>query len=162
MCRFIRSPFIIRRRTTCITRYAPLITFGVGIAVGAIIANNYNCDWPHGGSPDYGGGLRKRQREPDINVNRTNLNQNVNTNFNVNANNTAINVANRTTTAAGNGNPIKTAWARRVRRFRGLGRHKGGAGLGFRGGPDLQRSQARRPFRRLRLAAPERVLPPGR
>ena len=27
--------------------YAPLVTFGVGIAVGAIIANN--CNWYHGG-----------------------------------------------------------------------------------------------------------------
>ena len=27
--------------------YAPLVTFGAGVAVGAIIANN--CDWHHGG-----------------------------------------------------------------------------------------------------------------
>ncbi|MCL4180172.1 MAG: DUF3300 domain-containing protein [Verrucomicrobia bacterium] len=33
--------------------YAPLVTFGVGIAVGAIIANN--CDW-HGGAIWVGGG----------------------------------------------------------------------------------------------------------
>jgi len=33
--------------------WAPLVTFGVGLAVGAIIANN--CDW-HGGGIYVGGG----------------------------------------------------------------------------------------------------------
>lgn len=50
--------------------YAPLVTFGMGIAVGAIIANN--CDWWHGGC--YHGNV-------NINVNN-NYNRNVNNNFN--------------------------------------------------------------------------------
>ena len=28
---------------------APLLIFGAGVAVGAIIANNNHCDWHHGG-----------------------------------------------------------------------------------------------------------------
>lgn len=63
--------------------YAPLVTFGVGIAVGAIIANN--CDWHHGGvyvghhgtvawsSGSYHHG------DVDVDVNR-NVNNNVNRN----------------------------------------------------------------------------------
>jgi hypothetical protein len=68
--------------------YAPLVTFGVGIAVGAIIANN--CDWRHGGiyvghhgAVVWGGG---------------GYHGNVNVNRNVNINNTTINNVNRTTT----------------------------------------------------------------
>ncbi len=57
--------------------YAPLVTFGVGIAVGAIIANN--CDWHHGGvyvghhgAVWVGGG----HGDVDIDVNRNvNVNQ---------------------------------------------------------------------------------------
>src|SRR5262245_14725289 len=50
----------------------PLITFGAGVAMGAIIANN--CDW-HGGGCYYGGG------DVDIDVDR-NVNRNVNRNTN--------------------------------------------------------------------------------
>lgn len=54
--------------------YAPLVTFGVGIAVGAIIANN--CDWYHGGC--YHGNV-------NINVNNNyNRNNNFNQNNNIN------------------------------------------------------------------------------
>jgi len=53
---------------------APLVTFGMGVAVGAIIANN--CDWHHGGC--YNGNV-------NINVNN-NYNRNVNNNFNQNNN----------------------------------------------------------------------------
>jgi hypothetical protein len=52
--------------------YAPLITFGAGIAVGAIIANN--CDWYHGGC--YHGTYHS-----DVNIN---VNNNYNRNVNVN------------------------------------------------------------------------------
>ena len=55
--------------------YAPLITFGVGIAMGAIIANN--CNW-------YGGGCY--HGNVNINVNNNNFNQNNNINRNNNAN----------------------------------------------------------------------------
>jgi hypothetical protein len=52
--------------------YAPLITFGVGVAVGAIIANN--CNWYHGCV--YRGGY---YGNVNINVNRNvNINRNVN------------------------------------------------------------------------------------
>jgi hypothetical protein len=54
---------------------APLLTFGAGIAVGAIIANN--CNWYHGGC-----------YHNDVNVNvNNNFNQNNNFNRNNNANN---------------------------------------------------------------------------
>ena len=57
--------------------YAPLVTFGVGIAVGAIIANN--CDWNHGGC--YHGNV-------NVNVNNNyNQNNNYNRNNNYNQNN---------------------------------------------------------------------------
>jgi hypothetical protein len=52
--------------------WAPLVTFGAGVAVGAIIANN--CDWYHGGC--YHGDV-------DIDVDR-NVNRNVNRNENIN------------------------------------------------------------------------------
>ena len=52
--------------------YAPLVTFGAGIAVGAIIANN--CDWYHGGC--YHGDV-------NVDVDR-NVNRNVNRNDNIN------------------------------------------------------------------------------
>ena len=59
--------------------YAPLVTFGAGIAVGAIIANN--CDWYHGGC--YHGSYHG-----DVNVNvNNNYNQNINANRNANVNN---------------------------------------------------------------------------
>ncbi len=58
---------------------APLITFGAGIAVGAIIANN--CDWYHGGC--YHGSYHS-----DVNINvNNNYNQNINANRNANVNN---------------------------------------------------------------------------
>jgi hypothetical protein len=46
--------------------YAPLVTFGVGIAIGAIIANN--CDW-HGGCVWVGGG--GYHGDVDIDIDRT-------------------------------------------------------------------------------------------
>lgn len=69
---------------------ASIVSFGVGMAVGAIIANN--CDWhsggiyvgPHGGGVIWGGGYHG-----SVNVNRNvniNVNQNVNVNHNLNAN----------------------------------------------------------------------------
>jgi hypothetical protein len=69
--------------------YYPLagaaVSFGVGMACGAIIANN--CDWGHGGC--WGGSYHA-----DVNVNRNvNVNNNVNRN-NVNVNNRQ-NVSNR-------------------------------------------------------------------
>ena len=52
--------------------YAPLIAFGVGIAVGAIIANN--CDW-------HGGCVYHHDYHGDVNVNvDRNVNRNVNRN----------------------------------------------------------------------------------
>ena len=65
--------------------YAPLVTFGVGMAVGAIIANN--CDW-HGGCVWSGHG--------DVNVD---VDRNVNRNVNRNSN---VNRTDRTGTQAGN------------------------------------------------------------
>lgn len=56
--------------------YAPLVTFGVGMAMGAIIANN--CNWYHGGC---------YHNNVNINVNN-NFNQNNNFNRNNNVNNT--------------------------------------------------------------------------
>jgi hypothetical protein len=57
--------------------YAPLVTFGVGVAMGAIIANN--CNWYHGGC--YHGNV-------NINVNNNyNRNNNFNQNNNINRNN---------------------------------------------------------------------------
>jgi uncharacterized membrane protein YgcG len=68
--------------------WAPLVTFGAGIAVGAIIANN--CDWHgggvyvgHHGAVVWGGG--GYHGDVDVNVNRNiNYNQNVNVNQSVN------------------------------------------------------------------------------
>ena len=55
--------------------YAPLVTFGVGMAMGAIIANN--CDW-------YGGGCY--HSDVDINIDRdVNRERNVNRNDRVNS-----------------------------------------------------------------------------
>jgi hypothetical protein len=80
--------------------YAPLVTFGVGMAMGAVIANN--CDW-HGGGvyvgrhgvAAWGGGYGDVDVDVDknVNVNRTdNVNRNVNRTEN----------ANRSTTQSGN------------------------------------------------------------
>jgi hypothetical protein len=70
----------------------PALTFAVGVAVGAIIANN-SCDWHgggiyvgHHGVAVWGGG--GYHGDVDININR-----------NVNVNNTTINNINRSTTA---------------------------------------------------------------
>jgi len=57
----------------------PLMTFGAGMAMGAIIANN--CDWHHGGC--YYGNV-------DIDIDR-NVNRNVNRNSNVNRTGTGVN-----------------------------------------------------------------------
>lgn len=67
---------------------APLVTFGVGMAVGAIIANN--CDWHGGGIYVGGGGMvvwggGGYHGDVDVDVNRNvNVNQNINQNANVN------------------------------------------------------------------------------
>ena len=75
--------------------YAPLVTFGVGIAVGAIIANN--CNW-HGGGiyvgnrgvAVWGGGGYHGNNNVNINVNNNkNVNINNNNNANINRNNNA-------------------------------------------------------------------------
>jgi hypothetical protein len=59
--------------------YAPLVTFGFGVAMGAIIANN--CNWHHGGC--YHGDV-------DIDVNR-NVNRNVDRNTDRTGNNSRAN-----------------------------------------------------------------------
>ena len=60
--------------------YAPLITFGVGIAVGAIIANN--CNWYQRRDlrgPSWRRGLGRRWLQPErANVNVNNVNNNYN------------------------------------------------------------------------------------
>ena len=56
--------------------YTPLITFGVGVAVGAIIANN--CDWHH--HHVYGGGHHYSHGDVDVNIDR-NVNRDVNRNI---------------------------------------------------------------------------------
>lgn len=67
---------------------APLVTFGVGMAVGAIIANN--CDWHGGGIYVGGGGMvvwggGGYHGDVDVDVNRNvNVNQNINQSANVN------------------------------------------------------------------------------
>lgn len=76
--------------------YAPLVTFGVGIAVGAIIANN--CDWNHGGC--YHGNVNV-----NVNNNYNNFNQNNNYNRNNNYNNQNNNYnLNNSGNASGGGN----------------------------------------------------------
>lgn len=74
----------------------PVITFAVGVAVGAIIANN-SCDW-HGGGIYVGhhgvavwGGGGGYRGDVDIDINR---------NVNINNNNVNINNVNRQTTTA--------------------------------------------------------------
>src|SRR6266850_4957211 len=68
------------------------VSFGLGMAAGAIIANN--CDWGHGGC--WGGSYHS-----DVNVNRNvNVNNNVNANRNATANRNAS--ANRSGTANAN------------------------------------------------------------
>src|SRR6185436_16851393 len=76
---------------------APLVTFGVGMAVGAVIANN--CDWHgggvyvgHHGVAVWGGG-----DFDDVDINR-----NVNVNNNVNRNVNRTENINRSTTQTGN------------------------------------------------------------
>jgi len=66
--------------------YAPLVTFGVGLAVGAIIANN--CDWHgggvyvgHHGAVVWGGG--SYHGDVNVDVDR-NVNRNVNRSDNIN------------------------------------------------------------------------------
>ena len=98
---------------------APLVTFGAGVAVGAIIANN--CDWHHGGC--YHGDV-------NINVNK-NVNRNVNVNRNANVNNARSTRRRDERTeevAAGPEPPEQERFAQR----RKLGPQHGGAGLGFR------------------------------
>jgi hypothetical protein len=107
--------------------YAPLITFGMGMAVGAIIANN--CDWDDG--------CVSHHSDVDVNVDR-NVNRNVNRNRNTSGRPTPYS-QNRTgagnTTRAGN-----TKWQPDQSRLRNSGappsaqtreaRGWGGAGAG--------------------------------
>ena len=73
---------------------ASVVSFGVGMAVGAIVANN--CDWGHGGVY-WGGGWH--HGDVDIDVDRdVNVERNVNQNINQNVNR---NVQNRTGQAQG-------------------------------------------------------------
>jgi hypothetical protein len=68
---------------------APLVSFGVGMAVGAVIANN-SCDWGHGGiyvGGGWGGYHGGYHGNANINAN-INRNVNVNQNFNATANRT--------------------------------------------------------------------------
>jgi len=50
--------------------YTPLVTFGVGMAIGYAIADNH-CDWHHGGVYYGGGGFYNRNVNVDIDRNRT-------------------------------------------------------------------------------------------
>jgi hypothetical protein len=78
--------------------WAPLVTFGVGMAMGAIIANN--CDW-HGGGVWYGGhGDVDIDINNDINIDRDNVNID------------RGNRGDRTTQRSGTGNRQGTAGAR--------------------------------------------------
>lgn len=95
--------------------YAPLITFGAGMAVGAIIANN--CDWGHGDV--YHGG--------DININND-FNRNVNRNVD----------RDRNTTRTGNAgqkwqpdqNRMRNSGSSATREARGWTSGQQGAGAG--------------------------------
>ena len=116
---------------------APLVTFGAGMAVGAIIANN--CDWYHGGC---------YHRNVNVDVDRNvqpeqQLNRNDNINRGANAGAPAVNRAHREMAAR----PEPPEQERCTQR-RKLGPQHGGAGLGIR------RASSLRP------AASERVLPP--
>ena len=65
---------------------ASAISFGVGMAVGAVLANN--CNWYSGGVYVHGGGVWAGGYHGDVNVNRNvNVNQNFNRNANFNQNN---------------------------------------------------------------------------
>jgi len=68
----------------------PLITFGVGVAVGAIIANN--CDWHYGGiyvggGYGWGGGYHGGNNNININVNNNNTINNIGNNNTIGNNN---------------------------------------------------------------------------
>jgi hypothetical protein len=69
---------------------ASAISFGVGMAVGAVLANN--CNWHYGGVYVGGGGVWAGGYHGDVNVNR---NINVNQNYNYNRNNFSQNNYNR-------------------------------------------------------------------
>jgi hypothetical protein len=114
---------------------APLITFGAGMAMGAILANN--CDWGHGGCY-WGGG----HGDVDIDVNQ-NFNQNINRGNNtVNRGGNTINSGNRPSQQPGRGqkwqpdqNRVRSsgsAASARTMESRGWG-SGGGAGGGARG-----------------------------
>ncbi|MCZ7640805.1 MAG: DUF3300 domain-containing protein [Verrucomicrobia bacterium] len=77
---------------------APLVTFGVGMAVGAIIANN--CDW-HGGAVWVGGGgavwVGGGGYHGDVDIDIDNVNINRGNQINAQAGNRAANTSTRTT-----------------------------------------------------------------
>ncbi len=81
--------------------YAPLVTFGVGIAVGAIIANN--CNWHSGGVyvGHYGAVAWSGGYHGDVNVN---VNHNYNQNVNVNNSGNVSGSGNRPNQPPGQGN----------------------------------------------------------
>ena len=105
--------------------YAPLVTFGAGVAVGAIIANN--CDWHHGGC--YHGDVdinvnsqrqRERQRQPERQRQQRPVQRR----------------SRRATSATGAPAEVaagpEPAEQERFAQRRKLGPQHGGAGLGFR------------------------------
>ena len=101
--------------------YAPLVTFGAGIAVGAIIANN--CDWHHGGC--YHGDV-------NVDVDR-NVNRNVNRNENINR---GANTGARTTQQKWQPDQSRLSKSGVAHR-RKHGPQRGGARLEFRRCPGL-------------------------
>jgi len=135
------------------------LTFGVGMAVGAIVANN-NCDWGHGGT---------WHSDVDVNVNRnvnSTVNRNVNRtgNANVNRNGNANANANRTANANANrqkwqpdpnrlknsGSSLSTAQNREARGWSSTGAGSSGASTTARASPTTSRptptgSSAERP-----------------
>jgi hypothetical protein len=108
--------------------YAPLITFGAGVAMGAIIANN--CDW-HGGGCYWGG-------HGDVNIDRdTNINIDRGDRTNVRGGDrTSVQGGNRANTQGGkkwqpDQNRVKSsgsAASTRTMESRGYGSGTGGAG----------------------------------
>jgi len=71
------SPTVVYAPPPAYAPAAPLVTFGVGMLVGAAIANN-NCDW-------YGGGCYHGNVNVNVN-NNVNVNRNANVNQNFNGN----------------------------------------------------------------------------
>jgi len=140
------------------------LTFGVGMAVGAIVANN--CDWGHGGTwhSDVDVNVNRNvnstvnrnvNRTGNANVNR-NANANVNRNANANANRTANANANRQkwqpdpNRLKNSGSSLSTAQNREARGWSSTGAGSSGASTTARASPTTSRptptgSSAERP-----------------